>query len=120
MCQLHMHIPTNPDYSSLNLAAAVQVVAYECRMWALEEKVEVGEASGWDMPLADAADVERMHQHMAKTLAAINFIDPDNPKQALTRLRRMFARIRPDEMEISILRGMLNKIDRVAARNKAD
>ncbi|HSG61850.1 MAG TPA: RNA methyltransferase [Pseudomonadales bacterium] len=120
MCQLHMHIPTNPDYSSLNLAAAVQVVAYECRMWALEAAIEVGETAGWDMPLADAADVERMHQHMAQTLASINFIDPDNPKQALTRLRRMFARIRPDEMEISILRGMLNKIDRAVDKNKAD
>ncbi len=120
MCQLHLHIPTNPDYSSLNLAAAVQVVAYECRMLAQQETVEVSEASGWDMPLADAGDVERMHEHMAKTLAEINFIDPANPKQALTRLRRMFSRIRLDEMEVSILRGMLNRIDKAVARNKAD
>ena len=120
MCQLHLHIPTNPDYSSLNLAAAVQVVAYECRMLAQQEAVEVSEGSGWDMPLADAGDVERMHEHMAKTLAQINFIDPANPKQALTRLRRMFSRIRLDEMEVSILRGMLNRIDKAVARNKAD
>jgi len=120
MCHLHMHIPTNPDYSSLNLAAAVQVVAYEFRMLALDAPIEVGEESGWDMPLADAADVERMHEHMAATLASINFIDPDNPKQALTRLRRMFARIRLDDMEVSILRGILNRIDKTVAKIKAD
>lgn len=120
MCHLHMHIPTNPDYSSLNLAAAVQVAAYECRMKAVEESVEVGVEQGWDMPLADAADVERMYQHLAQTLAAIEFIDPDNPKQALARLRRMFARTQLDQMEVSILRGMLNKIDRVVAKAKSD
>lgn len=120
MCHMHMHIPTNPDYSSLNLAAAVQVVAYECRLAALEQTIEVGEEEGWDMPLADAEDVERMHQHMAQTLSAINFIDLDNPKQALNRLRRMFARIRLDKMEVSILRGMLNKIDKLVDRHKSD
>lgn len=120
MCHMHMHIPTNPDYSSLNLAAAVQVVAYECRLAALDQTIEVSEVEGWDMPLADAEDVERMHQHMAQTLAAIDFIDLDNPKQALNRLRRMFARTRLDKMEVSILRGMLNKIDKLAAKNKTN
>jgi tRNA (cytidine32/uridine32-2'-O)-methyltransferase len=57
---------------------------------------------------------------MAATLASINFIDPDNPKQALTRLRRMFARIRLDDMELSILRGILNRIDKTVAKIKAD
>jgi tRNA C32,U32 (ribose-2'-O)-methylase TrmJ len=87
---------------------------------ALDQTIEVSEVEGWDMPLADAEDVERMHQHMAQTLAAINFIDLDNPKQALNRLRRMFARTRLDKMEVSILRGMLNKIDKLAAKNKTN
>jgi tRNA (cytidine32/uridine32-2'-O)-methyltransferase len=112
MCHLHMHIPTNPEYSSLNLAAAVQVAAYELRMFALNEVIEVNEDAGWDFPLANAADIERMHQHMEATLGRIKFVDPQNPKQVFTRLRRMFARIRMDQMEVNIMRGVFNKIDR--------
>jgi tRNA (cytidine32/uridine32-2'-O)-methyltransferase len=117
MCHLHMHIPTNPEYSSLNLAAAVQVAAYELRMFALGESIEINDELGWDNPLANAVDIELMHKHMEKTLATIHFIDPENPKQVLTRLRRMFARIRMDKMEVAIMRGFLNKIDKAVGKS---
>jgi len=117
MCHLHMHIPTNPEYSSLNLAAAVQVAAYELRMFALNEVIEVNDQQGWDNPPANAADIERMHQHMEATLGRINFVDPKNPKQVFTRLRRMFARIRMDQMEVNIMRGVFNKIDHLIEKS---
>jgi len=115
-CQYHVHIPSNPEYSSLNLATAVQVLSYEVRMAALSSAApadtgaDAGIESGWDQPPATHADLELFHQHMAETLVELDFLDPDNPKQLPTRLRRLFNRVRMDEMEISILRGVLTMV----------
>jgi tRNA (cytidine32/uridine32-2'-O)-methyltransferase len=110
-CQFHIHIPSNPEYSSLNLAAAVQVIAYELRMHWLER--EAGRElvfDDWDQPPAAARDLELYFQHLEQTLTELNFLTPDNPRQTMTRLRRLFNRVRLDQMELSILRGMLTGI----------
>lgn len=117
-CQLHVTIPTNPDYSSLNLAMAVQVLAYELRVAALGDDV-ADLMAGWDQPMATAADVERFLAHLETTLIAIGFLRPDVPKQLMTRLRRLFARTRLDSMEVSILRGILTAMDQSLARRDA-
>jgi len=112
-CHYHVHIPSNPDYSSLNLATAVQVLSYEVRMASLQnERGEIPSLGAWDQPLATAEELEHFHEHWAKSLAGLEFYDPENPKQLLTRLRRLFNRTRMDRMEVSILRGVLATIDK--------
>ena len=115
-CHLHVHVPTGDAYRSLNLAMAVQIVCYEIRMASLAQADNTGdaahvEADQWDAPYASADDVERFHRHLAGVLADLEFFDPDNPKQLLTRLRRLFARVRLDQMELNILRGILSAIE---------
>jgi len=110
-CTYHVNIPANPDYTSLNLAAAVQVLTYEVRMAALEdENGELPDINEWDLPPARAQDLEMYFQHLEQALVDVGFHDRDNPRQTMTRLRRLYGRIRLDEMELSILRGMLTSM----------
>ncbi len=105
-CHHLVHIPTNPEYSSLNLAAAVQVLSYELRVATLGEQVNV--ISSEDAkPLASADDMERFYVHLQQTLETVGFLDPKNPRIMMQRLRRLFNRARPDEVEMNILRGIL-------------
>ena len=98
-CHYHVHIPSNPDYSSLNLATAVQVLSYEIRMASLARKDgKLPEMNEWDQPLATADELELFHDHLATTMADLKFYDPDNPKQLLTRMRRLFNRTRMDKI----------------------
>jgi tRNA (cytidine32/uridine32-2'-O)-methyltransferase len=110
-CHAHVHIPANPEYSALNIAMALQVVAYEVRMSALAA-LAGGAVSlhEWDMPPATDADMERLYVHWLSVMTEIGFLDPENPKQMPTRLRRLFGRIRPDQMEVNILRGFLTTV----------
>jgi tRNA (cytidine32/uridine32-2'-O)-methyltransferase len=105
-CNLHLTIPSNPDYSSLNLAMAVQLIAYELRVAALEG-MTLSATEKWDQPWADAQTIEHMLHQLEEVLVATTFLDPQNPRQVMTRLRRMFARNRLDKIEVGILRGML-------------
>ena len=109
-CHGLVQIPANPDYSSLNLAAAVQVLAYELRMAALEHAGVETTAPPEHVP-ADARDVERFYEHLRQTLVDVEFLDPENPRQLMRRLRRLFNRALPDTMELNILRGILAAVD---------
>ncbi|MDA9240664.1 tRNA (cytosine(32)/uridine(32)-2'-O)-methyltransferase TrmJ [bacterium] len=112
-CHYHVHIPSNPDYSSLNLATAVQVLAYEVRMASLaDEQGKLPSITDWDQPPVTAGDLEFFHEHLATTMAELQFYDAENPKQLLTRMRRLFNRVRMDQMEVSILRGLLSAVQR--------
>ena len=107
-CNYHVHIPSNPEYSSLNLAAAVQVITYELRMTCLN--AQQGKSihfDDWDMPPAKSEALEHYYVHLPATLEKIGFLEPDNPHQTMTRLRRLYSRVRLDEMELNILRGVL-------------
>ena len=111
-CHYHLHIPSNPEYSSLNLAAAVQVVCYELRVSCLLAQQGGRELhlDDWDMPPAKSAALESYFEHLECTLQQLNFIQQDNPRQTMTRLRRLYSRIRLDEMELAIMRGMLTAV----------
>jgi len=110
-CHFHVHIPANPEYSSLNISAALQVICYEIRTAALTEAAgKELHFDDWDMPPAKSDDLERYYEHLQETLVKLSFINQDNPRQTITRLRRMFNRIRLDQMELSILRGLLTSI----------
>lgn len=112
-CHYHVHIPSNPEYSSLNLATAVQVLAYEIRMASLADpQGNLPDLGEWDQPPVTAEDLENFHSHLAETMAELDFYDPENPKQLLTRMRRLFNRLRMDKMEVSILRGLLSAVQR--------
>jgi tRNA (cytidine32/uridine32-2'-O)-methyltransferase len=122
-CNYHVHIPSNPEYSSLNLATAVQVLSYEMRMAFLtEQEGKLPTFDDWDQPPADTKAVEMYYEHLEQTLGELEFIKPDNPRQTMTRLRRLYNRIRLDEMELSIMRGMLTSIQNYIhkTRPKAD
>ena len=124
-CHYHIHIPSNPDYSSLNLAMAVQVMCYELRMYYLRS-LEGGEGSpylksmtrpgddGWDVPPAKVRDVEGFFGHLEQVLIDVDFHRRENPRQLMTRLRRLFQRARLDQMEINILRGILTAVQKAA------
>ena len=104
LCNLWAHVPTNPEYASLNLAAAVQIFAYELRMAAIDGEVRVAPEF---MP-ATNEQVEHLYRHFEQTMIATGFLDPANPKRLLPRLRRLLARARLESDEVNILRGFLN------------
>ncbi|WP_337013946.1 tRNA (cytosine(32)/uridine(32)-2'-O)-methyltransferase TrmJ [Leclercia sp. AS011] len=109
-CHYHVAIAANPEYSSLNLAMAVQVIAYEVRMaWlATQDKpVEPKEEAAY--PLVD--DLERFYGHLEQTLLSTGFIREGHPGQVMNKLRRMFTRARPESQELNILRGILASIE---------
>lgn len=108
LCHLHITIPANPEYSSLNIGAAVQVVAYELRV-ASEEKMLL--ANDWDYRIASADEMERFFVHLERALVQIDFLKPSAPRKLMARLRRLFLRVRPDVMEVNILRGILTAIE---------
>lgn len=107
LCNLHCHIPTHESYPSLNLAMAVQIVAYEIRMQVLGDSIPAEEDAQWDTPFACADDMARFYEHLEATLIDIEFLDPKAPRQLMRRLKRLFNRVRLDEMELNILRGVL-------------
>lgn len=110
-CHFHVHIPANAEYSSLNIAAAIQVVCYEIRMSYLADKDgKAPHFDDWDMPPAKQKDLELYYEHLEETLSKLGFLDIKNPRQTVTRLRRLYNRIRMDQMEIGILRGILTSV----------
>jgi len=108
LCNYLVHIPTNPEYSSLNVAAAIQVVAYELYMARIGTWQEPLSNKG-DEP-ASADEVEGFFCHLEQTLVAVDFLDPDNPRQLMRRLRRLFNRVQLEKTEVNILRGILGSV----------
>ena len=107
-CQFLVHIPTNPDYSSLNLGAAVQVLSYELHLAWQGGRLEIPEA---ERDLATAEMMQGFHEHLTRALDKVGFTDPDQSDKLLRRLRRLFQRARPDKDEINILRGILSAME---------
>jgi tRNA (cytidine32/uridine32-2'-O)-methyltransferase len=110
-CHYLMHIPCNPEYSSLNVAAAVQIMAYEVMLASGVEEDLDNEARGQGAPVP-SEEMERLFEHMQEALVEIDFLDPDNPRIMMRRLRRLFNRARPNKVEYNILRGILTAAQR--------
>ncbi len=120
-CHATTLIPANPGYSSLNLAQAVQVIAYEVRRTALPEQVEVankkyqpGLHERYAPPTAE--EMERFYEHLQRILLSTGFLDPANPRMLMRRLRTYFNRSGPDRNELNILRGILTSIEQPKRR----
>ena len=111
-CQSLITIPASEDYSSLNLAAAVQVLSYELRVAALDAGLETAPAAPVETLAADelpasAEALEGFFAHLERALISLDFLDPDNPRLLMRRLRRLYGRAVPTVAELNILRGIL-------------
>lgn len=116
-CNAVTHIPANPAYTSLNLAQAVQLIAYEMRLALLEAAPDAGANIGYAGEPATAEQVEAMFGHLQTGLEAIGFLDPSNPRRLMTRLRRLLARSGLEREEVNILRGIAKHM-LIAAQNQ--
>lgn len=119
-CQYHVHIPSDPQFSSLNLAAAVQVLTYEVRMaWLVAEgrptKVEKLETTAMlDAQPVTVDELENYFSHLEQALVDIGFLDPAKPRHLMPRLRRLYGRSGISKLEMNILRGILTETQKAA------
>lgn len=118
LCNFHVCIAANPEYSPLNLAMAVQTLCYETRMRYLakgEQQIEQDDAV-----YPSSEQMELFYQHLEKTLSDTGFIIKQHPGQVMTKLRRLFNRARPEEQELNILRGILTSIDKSVMKKDSE
>lgn len=125
LCHFHVQIPANPDYSSLNLAMAVQTLSYEVRMAFLtkEKLAQEGKANqntpeevNDEQEYPVVAETERMFEHFESALKATGFIVPSHPGLVMTKLRRFINRARPDTKELKMWRGILSSVEKTAKK----
>ena len=110
LCNFHVHIPSDPEYSSLNLSQAVQILAYEIRLSYLQDRHVNKEY--WDVELANNEQTERLINHMDELMQEVDFYDVENPRKLLVRVRRFFKRSKIDVMEANIFRGLFATIQK--------
>ncbi|MBC7502156.1 MAG: RNA methyltransferase [Herminiimonas sp.] len=108
-CNVLVNIPANPDYSSLNLAQAIQVLSYECRT-AVSDDRPAASPVGFQGDAASVVQIDGMYVHLEQALVAIDFLDPANPKKLMSRLKRLFSRTQLETEEVNILRGIAKQI----------
>ena len=111
LCNYLLHIPTNTEFSSLNVASAIQVVSYELMMARSDEWQ--APASNNEDEVAPAEEVEGLIDHLEKTMVDVGFLDPKNPRQLMRRMRRLFNRARVEKTEVNILRGVLSAVEKL-------
>ncbi len=124
-CHTHLQIPSSKEYGSLNLAMAVQVICYEVFQYMEQAFVQVSADSQlvqdevsaigqriWDKDPASGVQMDKLLEHLQEVMVATGFVDPANPGNTVTRLRRLFMRQQLDETEVQILRGMLKSVQR--------
>jgi tRNA/rRNA methyltransferase len=110
-CHAALSIPTDPSFGSLNLASAVQVIAYE---WRLALGGYPVQAATQPPVLADASQVSGLLQHLERSLVDIGFLDPQAPKKLMPRLNQLFNRAQLSEEEVHILRGIAKAMSQSA------
>lgn len=115
-CNHHVRIPASETYGSLNLAMAVQIVAYEILKASLDPDFTVEE---WDRPLAKSSDVVLMLQHWERVCDRTGFFTEGGSRHAMSRFRRMFNRLELDETEVKLVRGVLSHIERQLNSNSS-
>ena len=108
LCHQLVHIPSNPEYSSLNVAAAVQILSYECRVAHLDGVNDAKQAGTLDEEIVSAKDMEGFYSQLEKLMIDTDFLDPDNPRYLMRRIRRLYGRIQITRSELNLLRGSLS------------
>ncbi|BCK32247.1 tRNA (cytidine/uridine-2'-O-)-methyltransferase TrmJ [Vibrio cholerae] len=117
LCHYHVCVPANPEYSSLNLAMAVQLLSYEVRMayLALQQSLQ---SSTLQEKYPRHQELERFYAHLEQVIMQTEFISAQQPGQVMNKLRRMFTRARPEAQEINILRGILTSVQKSISRKE--
>lgn len=110
----HLTIAANPEYSSLNLAQAVQIVAYEIRQCFLNPGEQKNVS---DIKLATAEDVRRFYLHLDEIMLETKFLNPAAPRHLKKRMQRIFSRVQLEQSEVNLLRGLLTQIQKRIAKN---
>lgn len=118
-CHYHVAIAANPKYSSLNLAIAVQVIAYKVRMAWLATQKNSKQVKHKKTPYPLVNNLKRFYSHLKQTLLATSFIRKNHPGQVINKLRRLFTRARPKSQKLNILRKILASIKQQNKSNKA-
>jgi tRNA/rRNA methyltransferase len=112
-CQATVFIPANPDYTSLNLASAVQLLSYELRLAAFDGCPPVlTRAVPFASPPASQQEQQGFYEHLERVMVSSGFLDPQRPRRLLPKLRRLFGRAELERDEINILRGLLDALER--------
>ena len=111
-CHYLVKLPANPEYSSLNLGAAIQVAAYEIRMKCLEGQVVVANNENIEVPFANAEKMHSFYEHLFGIMHQVEFMHADNKKSLEEKLRMMFNRLRIEKHEMDILRGFLSAVNK--------
>ena len=120
-CQATVFIPANPEYTSLNLGAAVQLLCYELRLAAFAGRPPVvTKTVPFASPVATNDDVERFYAHLERVMIATEFLDPAQPKRLMPKLRRLFGRAELERDEINILRGVLDAVEKKIGKTDAN
>mgnify|MGYP001560531347 CR=1 FL=1 len=117
-CQILVSIPANPEFSSLNLACAVQVIAYEIRRASAVDGI-ARPASAAEMlgePLATSAEVQQLYRHLEQVMTQTGFLDPRNPRLLMRRIMRLYNRVEMTSNEVNILRGILTSFTQKTPR----
>jgi len=115
-CHAIVHVPTNPEFQSLNIAAAVQILAYETQLAFLPANARATRP-GPDANEVTVDDMERLYDHFEEALIEIDYLDPSKPKHLMRRLRRIVNRAQIDRSELNILRGILVAAQKAARRS---
>ncbi|EGQ7968984.1 tRNA (cytosine(32)/uridine(32)-2'-O)-methyltransferase TrmJ [Vibrio cholerae] len=117
LCHYHVCVPANPEYSSLNLAMAVQLLSYEVRMAYLALQ-QSSQSSTLQEEYPRHQELERFYAHLEQVIMQTEFISVQQPGQVMNKLRRMFTRARPEAQEINILRGILTSVQKSISRKE--
>ncbi|TYA08848.1 tRNA (cytosine(32)/uridine(32)-2'-O)-methyltransferase TrmJ [Vibrio cholerae] len=117
LCHYHVCVPANPEYSSLNLAMAVQLLSYEVRMAYLALQ-QSSQSSTLQEEYPRHQELERFYAHLEQVIMQTEFISAQQPGQVMNKLRRVFTRARPEAQEINILRGILTSVQRSISRKE--
>ncbi|QKU72004.1 tRNA (cytosine(32)/uridine(32)-2'-O)-methyltransferase TrmJ [Vibrio cholerae] len=117
LCHYHVCVPANPEYSSLNLAMAVQLLSYEMRMAYLALQ-QSSQSSTLQEEYPRHQELERFYAHLEQVIMQTEFISAQQPGQVMNKLRRMFTRARPEAQEINILRGILTSVQKSISRKE--
>ncbi|BCK28978.1 tRNA (cytosine(32)/uridine(32)-2'-O)-methyltransferase TrmJ [Vibrio cholerae] len=117
LCHYHVCVPANPEYSSLNLAMAVQLLSYEVRMAYLALQ-QSSQSSTLQEEYPRHQELERFYAHLEQVIMQTEFISAQQPGQVMNKLRRMFTRARPESQEINILRGILTSVQKSISRKE--
>lgn len=116
-CNALLTIPTEPGFSSLNVAMAVQVLSYEVRVARLDS---IDAVAATEAPPATGQELEHFFAHLETVLVGSGFLDPNNPRLLMRRLRRLFVKAEPDKNEINILRGILTAVEPVEPKRRSE